>query len=76
MSTHRFSALQELFERKPKEVIYPSDKISDFFGEMVFNKSKMRECLSNEAFDSLIGAVNKGNKIERENLILILKDLE
>ena len=77
MSTHRFSALQELFERKPKVVIYPSDKISDFFGEMVFNKSKMRECLSNEAYNSLIGSVKKGKKIDHsiaDQIAVAMKD--
>ena len=77
MSTQRFAALQELFERKPRKVEYPSDKISKFFGRNVFNKIKMREALSEEAFKSIMKAIDKGERIDRliaDQIAVAMKD--
>ena len=42
MSKMRFFALQELSNRKPLEVIAPSNKLSDYYGSHVFDRKKCR----------------------------------
>ncbi len=66
MKNLRFTALEKTFDRQVKTVDYPSEKISDFFGSMVFNKKVMKEYLTHEAFDCVNDAIEKGSKIERK----------
>ena len=40
MSKMRFFALQELANRRPLEVITPSNKLSDYYGSHVFDRKK------------------------------------
>ena len=42
MSKMRFFALQELANRRPLEVITPSNKLSDYYGSHVFDRKKMQ----------------------------------
>lgn len=66
MSNIRFQALQSVSTRTIPEVVMPSAKISDFFGCNVFDKKKMKEYLSKEAFQSIIDSIDKGVPVERE----------
>lgn len=60
----RFKALEKVLDRKPVPVQLPSDKISEYFGQNVFDKETMREILSGDIFKSLMMSIEKGNKIE------------
>jgi glutamine synthetase len=64
--TFRFEALKDVFHRQPLAVQTPSSKISDYFGENVFSKRRMREYLTDEAYESVIAAVDHGTRIERK----------
>ncbi|MBZ0243500.1 MAG: glutamine synthetase III, partial [Bacteroidales bacterium] len=66
MKNYRFTALSQTFDRQVVPVEYPSNKISDYFGSMVFNQNVMREYLTKEAFKSVELAIDKGTKIERK----------
>jgi glutamine synthetase len=66
MAIHRFRALEEVLSRTPMEVKLPSDKVSDFFGRNVFGREKMRKYLSEEAFNSVMNAIESGTKIDRK----------
>jgi len=66
MENFRFTALKETLDRQVVPVTYPSNKISDYFGSMVFNLTVMREYLTKEAFQSVEMAVNQGVRIERK----------
>ena len=66
MSTLRFAALEKLAERTPNWQTPPSNKVSDFFGENVFNTGKMQEYLSKEAFRSVMNSSEKGIRMERK----------
>lgn len=66
MPTIRFSALKEASNHEPKEFQAPYVKISDIYGENVFNKRSMRDFMPPEAYKSVIGAMDKGTKIGRE----------
>ncbi len=65
MSNFRFRALEKTLDRKVKEVHYPSEKISDYFGSMTFNQSVMRQYLTEEAFRAVMAAIEKGVRVDR-----------
>ena len=64
MAIIRFRALQEVQNRKAIEVIPPSTKISDFYGENVFGKDAMRNTLASDIYKDLTRTIDKGGKIE------------
>ncbi|MEJ6795842.1 MAG: glutamine synthetase III [Flavobacteriales bacterium] len=65
MSTFRTTALEDVFHRKPLEVKAPSGKVSDYYGQNVFNQSTMREYLTDEAYDSVMDSMINGSRIDR-----------
>jgi len=66
MSSNRFRALGELLNREPKDVKLPSNKVTDYYGELVFNEEKMRKYLSKDAFKAVMAANKKGGAIDRK----------
>jgi len=66
MAFHRFKALEAVLTRVPLEVTLPSNKVSEFFGENVFGIDAMREFLSEEAFNSVMAAMQQGTQIDRK----------
>ncbi|MES2593073.1 MAG: glutamine synthetase III [Bacteroidota bacterium] len=66
MAFHRFKALETVLTRTPVEVTLPSLKVSEFFGENVFGIDAMREYLSEEAFGSVMQAIEQGARIDRK----------
>lgn len=61
----RFAALQEVMRRKPSD--YQDDsRVSDVFGQNVFNKKAMAEYMTPEAYKSVLDAIDKGSKINRD----------
>ena len=57
----------ELAQSRPRvEVNLPGNKISDFYGNNVFDKEKMKEHLSPETYKKLISVIEKGDKIDSE----------
>lgn len=66
MSNIRFQALQTVLTRTIPEVKIPSSKISDFFAANVFDKKKMKEYLSAEAYQGIINSIDKGEAIPRD----------
>ncbi len=66
MSNIRFQALQSILTRTIPEVKIPAPKISEFFAANVFDKKKMKELLSTEAFQGIINSIDKGEPIPRD----------
>jgi len=64
MSTLRFFAVKETFSRKPIPVNEP-ERRSAIFGKNVFNETAMRQYLTKDSYQSVMGAIDKGSKIER-----------
>lgn len=66
MSNFRFKAIEislsRSFDKKP---LSNGKKISEYFGEMTFGISVMREYLSKEAFKGVMNAMESGEKIDR-----------
>jgi glutamine synthetase len=66
MSNIRFQALQAVLTRTIPEVKVPGTKISDFYGSNVFDKKKMMDYLSKDAFQSIVSAIEIGEPIPRD----------
>jgi glutamine synthetase len=65
MNNIRFRALEAAMTRTCRKVEFPSDKASEYFGELTFNRAAMREYLTEEAFRQVINSIEKGEKIDR-----------
>ncbi|WP_085535431.1 glutamine synthetase III family protein [Massilibacteroides vaginae] len=66
MSTFRFNAVERASNRKAVPALVPDRKVSDFFGENVFNRKAMKKYLSKETFRLLTEAIDNGTPIDRE----------
>ncbi|HEY8780439.1 MAG TPA: glutamine synthetase III [Mucilaginibacter sp.] len=66
MANIRFQALQAVLTRSIPEVKIPSPKISDFFAANVFDKKKMKEYLSSEAYQGIVNSIEKNEPIPRD----------
>ncbi|MBD1391845.1 glutamine synthetase III family protein [Mucilaginibacter glaciei] len=66
MPNIRFQALRAVLDRQIPEVKTPSHKISDYFGANVFDKQKMKEYLSTEAYNGIVNSIDNGVPIPRE----------
>ncbi|MAN25900.1 glutamine synthetase III [Mesonia sp.] len=64
MSTLRFQALKKTLNRKPVEVEEPTRR-SEIFGKNVFNEPAMRQYLTKDSYNSVMDAIEKGSKIDR-----------
>ena len=56
MSKLRFDVVQDAFKKKAAAVETPAGKISDYFGELVFNRDKMHKYLDAKTFNALVTA--------------------
>ena len=66
MSTNRFQALSELHYRQPEKVESHGKRVSEYFGENVFAYHKMREYLTDDAYDKLMDCIEHGSRIDRQ----------
>lgn len=64
MSTLRFHAIKETFNRVPFPVDEPARR-SAIFGANVFNEAAMRQYLTSDSYKSVMSAIENGTKIER-----------
>ncbi|WP_439882973.1 glutamine synthetase III family protein [Pontibacter sp. MBLB2868] len=65
MAILRFKALELVSQRKPKEVVLPAPKISDYFGENVFGQEAVRATMSSDNFKRLRQVTESGDKVDR-----------
>ena len=66
MSKHRFDVVKDAFEKKAVTVIAPSDRVSDYFGELVFNRDKMHKYLDAKTFAALDACIANGASLDME----------
>ncbi|MBS1650635.1 MAG: glutamine synthetase III [Bacteroidetes bacterium] len=67
MSTKRILAMQDVVKRTPVESSKPNNsQVSNYYGANVFGIDAMREFLSEEAFESVMQAMNQGSTIDRK----------
>ena len=65
MDNLRFKSLAMAMNRQPQDVTYSRLKASEYFGELTFNRSAMREYLTEEAYTQVMNSIEKGEKIDR-----------
>ena len=66
MSISRFNAVEKASNRKAVEAATPHQKVSEYFGENVFNRKAMQKYLSKETYKALTQAIDSGTPIDRE----------
>ena len=66
MAVFRFQALKKVLSREPVAVSRPAKLISDYFGEEVFDRGKMKKYLSAEAYNAVSEAVEHGSPVNRK----------
>ena len=76
MSKMRFFALQELANRRPIPVEYPTEKLSEYYGAHVFDRKKMQEFLPSEAYKAVINAIETGVPFNREMADMIANGMK
>lgn len=65
MSSIRFKSIDKVINRDAIDLKLPEGKISDYFGTNVFNEEAMKKYLSEEAYFSVMTAIETGSKIDR-----------
>ena len=68
MPTLRFNALKQLpfIDYRKDNFVQTPHKLSELYRQNVFSEEKMREYLTQAAFQAVMNAIQKGIKIERE----------
>jgi glutamine synthetase len=66
MSTIRKEALRTVRNRQLIQVTAPTAKISQIFGENVFDRKSMREFLAEDVYESLMACIHKGTRVDKE----------
>ncbi len=66
MSIDRFDLVKESFEKKAVAVEVPSGKTSDYYGELVFDRSKMYKYLDAASLKGLLECIDKGVALDRK----------
>lgn len=66
MSISRFNAVEKASNRKAVEAHTPKQKVSEYYGENVFNREAMQKFLSKETFKALTQSIDNGTPIDRE----------
>ncbi len=65
MSKLRFDVVQDAFKKKAMPIDVPSDRPSKYFGELVFNREKMRHYLDVSTYNELIDCIDNGQPLSR-----------
>lgn len=62
----REKALAELLRREPSRLNPLGVKVSEIFGVNVFDRIKMKQYLSEDAFENVTAAIDEGRRIDRK----------
>jgi len=66
MSIDRFDLVKESFEKKAAPVDDPLGKVSEYYGELVFDRPKMRKYLDAETLTALLECIDNGVALDRK----------
>lgn len=66
MEELRYAAVLAATRKKAKEVIPPSKKTSEYYGELVFNQKTMKKYLSNQTYEALSKVALEGRPVDRD----------
>ncbi len=66
MAYIRFNALDTVVSRQPVKRQVPDQPVSKYYGNNVFDDTKMQKYLSEEAYNAVRTAIDKGKRIDRK----------
>ncbi len=66
MAIVRFKALEEVMNREPRPLVKNGELTSSIYKSLVFDRVKMQKYLSQEAFQAVIEAIEKGTSVDRK----------
>ena len=66
MSKLRFDVVQDAFKKKALDVETPVARPSEYFGELVFNRDKMRKYLRPSTYDALVACIEGDKALDRD----------
>ncbi len=66
MAIVRFKALEEVMNREPRPLVNNGELASSIYKSLVFDREKMQKYLSQEAFQAVIEAIEKGTAVDRK----------
>ena len=76
MSYDRLEMVKESFEKKAIPANVPSKKPSEYFGELVFDRDKMRKYLDSKTLSSLINCIDKTESLDLETADAVAKGIK
>ena len=62
----RFDLVKEAFEKKEVPAEVPAGKTSDYYGELVFDRKKMRKYLDADSLHALLDCIEGGHALDRK----------
>ena len=65
MSVNRIDLVRSSFEKKALQSEALDKKVSEIFGELVFDRSKMRQYLEPKTFNRLLDCIDNGKPLDR-----------
>ena len=65
-SNLRFEVVQHAFTKKAVPFNTPDEMPSEYFGELVFNRDKMRKYLDPDTYNALTGCIDEGRPLDRQ----------
>ena len=68
--------VKESFEKKAVPADVPHGKPSEYFGELIFDRTKMRKYLDAKALSSLINCIDKAEPLDRETADAVAKGMK
>ena len=66
MSKLRFDVVQDAFKREAVKAATPGKMASELFGELVFDRPKMRKYLDAKSYDALLNCIDNGVSLDRK----------
>ncbi len=66
MSIDRLTLVTESFRKSPVEAECPEKKVSEYFGELVFDRAKMHKYLDAETLKALLDCIDNGRPLDRK----------
>ena len=76
MSYDRLEMVKESFEKKAIPANVPSKKPSEYFGELVFDRDKMRKYLDSKTLSSLINCIDKTESLDLKTADAVAKGIK
>lgn len=64
MATLRFQALTDLMKKTVPNITFPNNRVSDFYGELVFGDEAMKRYLQGSVYKAVREAIAKGELID------------